>query len=89
MKSSVCRGITPESFGSVSITRNPVIASMLFRINYIEQMGAGIMRMKNALRDAGVADPEFELSSFFRVRIRRNAPGQSIAPINQQSIGNR
>ena len=52
-------------------------------------MGTGIVRMKNALRDAGVAEPEFELSGFFRVKIRRKAPGEAIAPVNRQSIDNR
>ncbi|MDR2970847.1 MAG: hypothetical protein LBU83_02790, partial [Bacteroidales bacterium] len=31
----VCKGITAENFGKVSITRNPVLASMLYRIRYI------------------------------------------------------
>jgi len=38
----VCKGITPENFGIISITRNSLIAGMLHRIRYIEQMGTGI-----------------------------------------------
>ncbi|MDR2649392.1 MAG: putative DNA binding domain-containing protein, partial [Clostridiales bacterium] len=52
----VCKGITPENFGTVTITRNPIIASMFFRIDYIEQMGTGIGRMRNATREANVAE---------------------------------
>jgi len=68
----VCKGITPENFGKVSITRNSIVASMLYRIDYIEQMGTGIMRMKNAAKDAKVAEPKFDLHDFFRVTFKRN-----------------
>ena len=68
----VCKGITRKNFGTVSITRNSILASMLYRINYIEQMGTGIMRMKNATREAKVAEPEFEFSGFFKVTFKRS-----------------
>jgi len=67
----VCKGITPENFGTISIARNSVLASMLHRINYIEQMGTGIMRMKNAAKEAEVAEPKFELSGFFKATFNR------------------
>jgi ATP-dependent DNA helicase RecG len=68
----ICKGITPENFGTVSITRNPIIASMFFRIDYIEQMGTGIGRMRNAAREANVAEPRFEFAGFFKVTFKRN-----------------
>ena len=45
---------------------------MLHRVDYIEQMGTGIMRMKNAAKEANVAAPEFDLHDFFRVTFARN-----------------
>ena len=74
----VCKGITRENFGTVSITRNSVIASMFFRIDYIEQMGTGIRRMRNAAREANVAEPEFEFTGFFKVTFKRNETENSI-----------
>ena len=68
----VCKGITRENFGTVSITRNPILASMLYRIKYIEQMGTGIARMKNATREAKVPEPKFVFASFFKVIFSRN-----------------
>jgi ATP-dependent DNA helicase RecG len=79
----VCKGITRENFGTISITRNSVLASMLYRIGYIEQMGTGIARMKNAAREAKVAEPEFEFSVFFKVTFKRDA---AFAPIERQSV---
>ena len=69
-----CKGITPENFGTVSITRNSLIASMLYRIGYIEQMGTGIIRMREAAKEANVAVPTFELSGFFKVTFIRSTP---------------
>jgi ATP-dependent DNA helicase RecG len=74
----VCKGITQENFGTVSITRNSIIASMFFRINYIEQMGTGIKRMRNAAHEANVAEPEFEFTGFFKVTFKRNEIDSSI-----------
>ena len=68
----VCKGITPENFGKISITRNSIVASMLYRIDYIEQMGTGIARMKKAAEDANVAEPEFNLHDFFKVIFMRD-----------------
>jgi len=44
---------------------------MLCRIDYIEQMGTGIERMRTAAKDADVAQPEFDLDGFFRVIFKR------------------
>ena len=41
------------------------------RIDYIEQMGTGIMRIKKAAKDAKVAMPKFELDGFFKVTFKR------------------
>jgi ATP-dependent DNA helicase RecG len=67
----VPKGITPENFGTLSITRNDVIAKMLHRIKYIEEMGTGIKRMRNATKELDVAAPEFELNNFFKVTFKR------------------
>jgi ATP-dependent DNA helicase RecG len=82
----VCKGITPENFGTVTITRNPIIASMFFRIDYIEQMGTGIGRMRNATRKANVAEPEFEFSGFFKVTFRRNDPNTPNLASGNQAV---
>ncbi|MCL1873171.1 MAG: putative DNA binding domain-containing protein [Clostridiales bacterium] len=82
----LCKGITPENFGTVTITRNSTIASMFFRIDYIEQMGTGIKRMRNATKEADVAEPEFEFTGFFKVTFKRN---ELDTPIGHQSAAKR
>jgi len=68
----VCKGITKDNFGTISITRNSNIASLLHRIKYIEQMGTGIIRMKKAAKEAKIAMPKFELENFFKVSFMRS-----------------
>jgi ATP-dependent DNA helicase RecG len=82
----VCKGITRDNFGTVSITRNAIIASMFYRIDYIEQMGTGIRRMRNATREANVAEPEFEFTGFFKVTFKRS---ENDISIGRQSAANR
>ncbi|MCM1566412.1 MAG: putative DNA binding domain-containing protein, partial [Dehalobacter sp.] len=41
-------GLKPSDFGRKSVARNPLIASLLNRINYIEKIGTGINRIKQA-----------------------------------------
>ncbi len=78
----VCKGVTPDNFGTISITRNSILASMFYRLGYIEQMGTGIARMKNATRDAHVAQPVFELTDFFKVTFKRK-------PVQSNVIGDK
>ena len=69
---SLPHGMTTEDFGKRSMTRNPTIASILHRINYIEKMGTGINRMKEACNEAGVAEPMFVITGFFTIIFYRN-----------------
>ena len=43
-------GLDAKNFGTQSAPRNPLIADMLQRVNYIEKAGTGIARIKEALR---------------------------------------
>jgi len=39
-------------------------------------MGTGIGRMRNAMKDAGLPDPEFEFGGFFTIILRRPLPDE-------------
>jgi len=67
----VPKGITNENFGTLSVVRNPVLASMLHRIHYIEKMGTGIERIKKDLENAKQQKPKFNTSGFFKITFRR------------------
>ena len=70
---SVPKGITKDNFGNTSVTRNPVVASLLHRIHYIERMGTGIKRMNRAMEEARLKKPIFQTEGyFFKVIFKRD-----------------
>lgn len=56
-------GISEQEYleGYISVARNPIIANVFFRLNYIEQFGTGIQRIKNAYLGQGVI-PSFKIT---------------------------
>jgi ATP-dependent DNA helicase RecG len=68
-------GISNQNFGRISIRRNPIIASLLHRIDYVEKMGTGIGRIREAVAEAGAEEPIFENDTFFRVVFKRSETG--------------
>ena len=57
------RGVTTEDYlsGNLSILRNPVLASVFFRLGIIEQFGTGIRRIKESYARTGTR-PRFEIT---------------------------
>lgn len=55
-------GVSEEEYlgGGISVPRNPVLANVFFRLDYIEQFGTGVARINGAYEDA-VAKPRFEV----------------------------
>ena len=45
------KNLDPKDFGKKSVTRNPRIAAMLNRIDYVERAGTGIKRMKQMAKN--------------------------------------
>jgi ATP-dependent DNA helicase RecG len=66
------KSLTMEKFGTLSVCRNPLIASLLQHANYIEKMGTGIFRIKKALKDADNPEPVFDCDSFFTIIFKRS-----------------
>ncbi len=64
-------GLDAKEFGTKSVVRNPVIASLLNRADYIEQIGTGINRIKNSVKEHGQGSVEFYYNNFFTVTFTR------------------
>ena len=67
------KGLRPEDFGSLSLLRNPNIANLMQRIDYIEKMGTGIKRMQSLLEEAGLPPLRYEFSGFVRALFMRTS----------------
>jgi ATP-dependent DNA helicase RecG len=63
-------GLSPEEFGTKSVARNPRIASQLHRIDYIEKVGTGIMRIRQAVAEHGGTELELRYNDFFTATFR-------------------
>jgi ATP-dependent DNA helicase RecG len=66
-------GITIQDLGEgISEVRNRLIVKILREAGYIEQLGTGIMRIKEACRKNALPEPRFEVTSnFFKATIFR------------------
>lgn len=65
------KGLKPQDFGKKSVLRNPNIADLLHRIEYIEKMGTGINKIRKLVSDAGLPPVEFEFGNFFTVIFKK------------------
>lgn len=65
------KGLKPEDFGKRSVLRNPNIADLLHRAEYIEKMGTGISKIRKFISEAGLKPPKFEFGTFFTVTFLR------------------
>lgn len=63
-------GLPPEEFGTRSVARNPLIASLLHRIDYIEKIGTGISRIRQAVAEHGGTELELRYNDFFTATFR-------------------
>ncbi len=86
---SLPNALPKEMFGTISVQRNPITYRFLRDMGYVEGLGTGIPRMKNAMRQAGLSDPEFKITeSFFRI-VLYNAKGskkpiESLKDLNER-----
>jgi ATP-dependent DNA helicase RecG len=66
-------GIAPDDLGQgISEVRNAQIVKIFRKTGYIEQLGTGIIRMRQACGKAGLSEPRFqEVGNFFKVTFPR------------------
>jgi len=55
-----------NKFGTLSLSRNPLLMDLMFRAKKVEKLGTGIKRIRDGMKKYELK-VEFELSDFFRV----------------------
>lgn len=65
------KGLQEKDFGRRSVCRNPIIASLLLRCDYIEKMGSGIERIHTALADARCPEVNIRFNTMFTLEFPR------------------
>ena len=62
----------PEAeFGKRSHSRNPLIFGLFARMHLVEQVGSGIVRINELMREASLPAPEFQKEGIFIVKLYR------------------
>jgi ATP-dependent DNA helicase RecG len=73
------RGLTEKEFGKKAVRRNQLIASLLHRIDFVENMGTGITKIRTLLEESGSAQPQFEFGDFYTIKFIR----EKVEPLNE------
>ncbi|MDA3798453.1 MAG: putative DNA binding domain-containing protein [Kiritimatiellae bacterium] len=74
-------GLEQKDLGRVSRPRNPLLFSLLERMNLVENIGSGIKRMRNAMRKYGCDEPIIEVAeSWFSISFPRSHSGPDSGP---------
>lgn len=63
--------ISKAEFGTKSHSRNPLIFGLFVRINMVEQVGSGIGRIKELMKQARLSEPVFKTEGMFTVVLHR------------------
>ena len=63
--------IVAKDFGHKSMTRNPLIFGLFTRMHLVERVASGIPRMKEAMKEAHLPEPEFHTHGMFTVAFKR------------------
>ncbi|MFV5703245.1 ATP-binding protein [Flavobacterium sp. XS2P12] len=63
--------IPRNEFGKRSLSRNPLIFGLFERMRMVEQIGSGISRMRDLMKEEGLTPPEFNIDGMFTVTFRR------------------
>jgi ATP-dependent DNA helicase RecG len=77
--------IKPADFGKRSLSRNPLIFGLFARMQLVEQVGSGIIRMRDLMKEAGLPIPEFTTDGMFTITLQRQKNGIS----NSDKLGDK
>ncbi len=65
-------GLRVEDLGTRSMPRNPLLFSMMERMDLVEQIGSGILRMKDGMKEYGLEEPLIEADeNWFSITFKR------------------
>jgi ATP-dependent DNA helicase RecG len=80
--------MTLADLGRKCVRRNPLIADLLHRIDFIEKAGTGIRRIRDEVRTWGGPAPLFETTGFFTTTIYPIANVRTqMAIISESEVG--
>ena len=79
-------GLSLADLGKRSVRRNRLVADLLFRARYVERVGSGIPRIRQALQENGNPPMEISVSNFFVVTFRPRLDTESPLSARQSRL---
>ena len=79
-------GLSLADLGKRSVRRNRLVADLLFRARYVERVGSGIPRIRQALQENGNPPMEISASNFFVVTFRPRLDTESPLSARQSRL---
>lgn len=79
-------GLSLADLGKRSVRRNRLVADLLFRARYVERVGSGIPRIRQALEENGNPPMEISASNFFVVTFRPRLETESPLSARQSRL---
>jgi len=68
-------GLKKEDLGKISRPRNPLLFNLMYRMDLVEQIGSGILRINNALAGYGMSPPDIESdNAWYCIVFKRSEP---------------
>ena len=64
--------VRPNNMREMHFSRNPKIIEFLHVYEYVKEFGEGVDRMYREMKDAGLPDPEYHVSSFMLCATLKN-----------------
>ena len=73
------KGMTLDDLGHKSVRRNPRVADLLHRIDFIEKAGTGIRRIRDGAKAVDCPEPAFDAGNFVTVTFRPKPEVRQVA----------
>ena len=76
---TLAKGMFVADLGHKTVRRNPLVADLLHRIDFIEKAGTGIRRIRDGAQAVDCPEPAFEADNFVAVTFRPNPEARQAA----------
>ena len=81
-------GLKMADLGRVSMPRNPLLFALMHRLELVEDVGSGICRIRDEMKNYGLEKPLIETGeSWFSIAFMRKGANESIETLSRKPIG--
>ncbi len=83
------KGLDKKDFGEISVPRNLLIAGLMQKAGYIEDVGMGIKKMRALVKKAGLPSIRFKFGNFFTIIFPRKSLYENVPNKMPKNVPNK